>query len=37
MEQDVAPGSLFSAMNPAVFRQRPTYALFYALLDNYHA
>ena len=37
MEQDVAPGPLFSQVSPAVFQQRSTYALFYALLDNYHA
>ncbi|KAL3148953.1 hypothetical protein ABBQ32_001811 [Trebouxia sp. C0010 RCD-2024] len=37
MEQDVAPGPLFSQVNPAVFQYKPTYALFYALLDNYHA
>lgn len=37
MEQDVAPGPLFSQVNPAIFQHRSTYALFYALLDNYHA
>ena len=24
-------------MDPAIFQQRPTYRLFFALLDNYHA
>ena len=37
MDQDMAPELLFAYVNPAVFQQRSTYSLFYALLDNYHA
>ncbi len=37
MERDVAPGPLFVQVNRAAFQQRSTYALFFALLDNYHA
>ncbi|KAL0035864.1 hypothetical protein WJX77_005701 [Trebouxia sp. C0004] len=37
MERDVAPGPLFVHVNWAAFQQHSTYALFFALLDNYHA
>eukprot|EP00891_Asterochloris_glomerata_P001007 jgi/Astpho2/1007/e_gw1.00016.204.1_t len=36
-DQDVAGDPLFSCVNPALFQQRSTYSLFFALLDNYHA
>ena len=37
MEQDVAPGPLSVQVNWAAFQQHSTYALIFALLDNYHA
>ena len=36
-DQDVAGDPLFSSVDAAIFQQRPTYSLFFALLDNYHA
>ena len=33
---DVALQPLFSWVSPELLRQRRTYALFFALLDNYH-
>ena len=33
---DVALQPLFSSVSPELLRQRRTYALFFALLDNYH-
>ncbi|KAA6425641.1 MAG: poly(U)-specific endoribonuclease-C-like [Trebouxia sp. A1-2] len=37
MERDVAPAPLFVQVNWAALQQHSTYALFFALLDNYHA
>lgn len=35
LDADVAPGPLFERVNRSIFQQNSTYALFFALLDNY--